>query len=115
MTVDTERRAGSRLVARVSDLSAGTRDVSANGFFLYANSKMEEGTEVELALILPPQLLGREVLSLLPSHNRTLRGERIELRSGRSDPQNGTSPRSYSLKGARIRPQAVLSWNPFPG
>lgn len=65
MSLDTERRAGTRIATRVStrvrtpqgaDLNAETRDVSANGVFLYTNSKMEKGTEVELVLILPPEL-----------------------------------------------------------
>jgi hypothetical protein len=65
MTVDTERRSGTRVAARVSarlrtpqgaDLSAETRDVSANGVFLYTNSRMEKGTDIELVLILPPEL-----------------------------------------------------------
>jgi hypothetical protein len=65
MTVDTERRSGTRIATRVSarvrtplgnDLNAETRDVSANGVFLYTNSKMEMGTDVELVLILPPEL-----------------------------------------------------------
>jgi PilZ domain len=65
MKADTERRAGSRIKTRVStrvrtaggkDHNAQTRDVSANGIFLYTNSKMEKGTDVELVLILPPEL-----------------------------------------------------------
>jgi len=39
-----------------ADLSAETRDVSAHGVFLYGNSKMEQGADVELVLILPPAL-----------------------------------------------------------
>ncbi|HEY6337991.1 MAG TPA: PilZ domain-containing protein [Candidatus Sulfotelmatobacter sp.] len=35
---------------------AQTRDVSSNGVFLYTKSKMEMGAEVELVLILPPEL-----------------------------------------------------------
>jgi len=42
--------------AQGPDLDAETRDVSANGVFLYTNSKMEKGTDVELVLILPPEL-----------------------------------------------------------
>jgi PilZ domain len=69
MTVDTERRAGTRIKTRVStrvrtaegkDHNALTRDVSANGVFLYTNSKMEKGTDVELVLILPPELTSGE-------------------------------------------------------
>lgn len=69
MKTDTERRAGTRIKTRVAtrvrtaegaDHTAQTRDVSANGVFLYTNSKMEKGTEVELVLILPPELTSGE-------------------------------------------------------
>jgi hypothetical protein len=43
-----------------SAYTAETRDVSANGVFLYTNSKMEKGTDVELVLILPPELTSGE-------------------------------------------------------
>ena len=65
MRAEAERRSGTRIVTRVptrvrtrqgTDVQAQTRDVSANGVFLYTNSKMEKGTEVELVLILPPEL-----------------------------------------------------------
>ena len=35
---------------------AQTRDVSTNGVFLYTESRMVEGSNVELILILPPEL-----------------------------------------------------------
>ncbi|HEV3510422.1 MAG TPA: PilZ domain-containing protein [Candidatus Sulfotelmatobacter sp.] len=66
---DKERRAGTRVAARVStrvrtahslEHAAETRDVSANGVFLYTNSRMEKGAEVELVLILPPELTSGE-------------------------------------------------------
>jgi PilZ domain len=69
MRAETERRSGTRIVTRVptrvrtqrgTDLQAQTRDVSANGVFLYTNSKMEKGTDVELVLILPPELTSGE-------------------------------------------------------
>jgi PilZ domain len=69
MKAETERRAGTRIKTRVAtrvrtpegqDHTAQTRDVSANGVFLYTNSKMEKGTEVELVLILPPELTSGE-------------------------------------------------------
>ena len=69
MKADTERRAGTRIKTRVStrmrtseggDHTAQTRDISANGVFLYTNSKMEKGTDVELVLILPPELTSGE-------------------------------------------------------
>jgi hypothetical protein len=69
MKADTERRAGTRIATRVPtrvrtvqgvDQSARTRDVSANGIFLYTNSRMEKGSNVELVLILPPELTSGE-------------------------------------------------------
>jgi hypothetical protein len=65
MKADTERRAGTRIATRVptrvrtaqgADQTAQTRDVSANGVYLYTKSRMEKGAEVELVLILPPEL-----------------------------------------------------------
>lgn len=65
MRADTERRSGTRITTRVptrvrttegSDHNAQTRDVSANGVYLYTKSRMEQGTDVELVLILPPEL-----------------------------------------------------------
>jgi hypothetical protein len=69
MKATTERRAGSRIstsvparvrTAQGTDHTAQTRDVSANGIFLYTKSRMEKGTEVELVLILPPELTSGE-------------------------------------------------------
>src|SRR4051794_2909080 len=65
----TERRSGKRIATRVStrvrtaqgaEHDAETRDVSANGVFLYTKSKMEKGAEVELVLILPPEMTAGE-------------------------------------------------------
>ncbi len=69
MSAENERRSGTRIVTRVptrvrtaqgAEQTAQTRDVSANGVFLYTNSKMEKGTDVELVLILPPELTAGE-------------------------------------------------------
>lgn len=69
MKSDTERRAGTRIAARIparlrtgngADQSAQTRDVSANGVFLYTKSRMQQGSDVELVLILPPELTSGE-------------------------------------------------------
>jgi PilZ domain len=43
-------------IAGDTEVSAQTRDVSTNGIFLYTESRMVEGSEVELVLILPPEL-----------------------------------------------------------
>jgi len=69
MSSNHERRSGSRIAASVptrvrtsqgADHSAQTRDVSANGIFMYTKSRMEKGTDVELVLILPPELTSGE-------------------------------------------------------
>src|SRR5713226_6195255 len=69
MTTDSERRSGTRIATRVptpcgtlkgADHGAQTRDVSANGVFLYSKSRMEKGSDVELVLILPPELTSGE-------------------------------------------------------
>jgi PilZ domain len=69
MTTDSDRRSGTRIATRVptrvrtpqgDDHGAQTRDVSANGVFLYTKSRMEKGSEVELVLILPPELTSGE-------------------------------------------------------
>ncbi len=69
MKADTDRRAGTRIATTVptrvrtaegSDHTAQTRDISANGIFLYTKSRMEPGTDVELVLILPPELTSGE-------------------------------------------------------
>lgn len=69
MTPDNERRSGTRINTNVptrvrtsqgTEQTAQTRNVSANGVFLYTNSKMEKGTDVELVLILPPELTAGE-------------------------------------------------------
>jgi len=69
MKSNHERRAGTRITTRVSarlrtpqgsDQTAQTRDVSANGVFLYTSSRMEKGADVELVLILPPELTSGE-------------------------------------------------------
>ncbi|HEX3820965.1 MAG TPA: PilZ domain-containing protein [Candidatus Sulfotelmatobacter sp.] len=68
MTADNDRRSGKRVITRVptrirtpqGEQDAQTRDISANGVFLYTKSKMEKGTEVELVLILPPELTSGE-------------------------------------------------------
>jgi len=68
MTTTAERRSRKRVAARVpaqvrsqaGQHTAETRDVSTNGVFLYTNSHIEKGTEVELVLILPPELTSGE-------------------------------------------------------
>ena len=69
MKTNGERRIGNRIATSVPtrvrttqgvEHSANTRDVSANGIFLYTKSRIEKGTEVELVLILPPELTAGE-------------------------------------------------------
>src|SRR6195256_4090885 len=54
--------------------SGQTRDVSANGVYLYCKSRMEEGSDVELVLILPPELTSGEKCWVC-CHARILRVE----------------------------------------
>jgi PilZ domain len=84
MTSKTDRRSRSRVVAKLpvrvrsaaanAELSAETRDVSTNGVFLYTNSRMAEGSDVELVLILPPELTSGEKCWVC-CHARVLRVE----------------------------------------
>jgi|SRR5713101_6558343 hypothetical protein len=72
----SERRSGQRLPARVpvsiktqpgktqpgktqpgsGDASGFTRDLNTSGIFLYTDSRITEGSELEMVLILPPEL-----------------------------------------------------------
>ena len=63
-----------RSSATDTELSAQTRDVSTNGVFLYTQSRMTEGSEVELVLILPPELTSGEKCWVC-CHARVLRVE----------------------------------------
>jgi hypothetical protein len=84
MNSKTDRRSRRRVVAtlpvRVRDtaadaeLSAQTRNVSTNGVFLYSASRMTEGSDVELVLILPPELTAGEKCWVC-CHARVLRVE----------------------------------------
>jgi hypothetical protein len=84
MTSKTDRRSRQRLVTMLpvrvrsssanAELSAQTRDVSTNGVFLYTASRMTEGSDVELVLILPPELTAGEKCWVC-CHARVLRVE----------------------------------------
>ena len=76
----SRQRVAARLPVRVksgaggSELAAETRDVSTNGVFLYTKSRMTEGSDVELVLILPPELTSGEKCWVC-CHARVLRVE----------------------------------------
>jgi hypothetical protein len=84
MTSKIDRRSRKRVVATLpvrvrgttpnAELSAQTRDVSTNGVFLYTESRMVEGSDVELVLILPPELTAGEKCWVC-CHARVLRVE----------------------------------------
>jgi len=84
MTSKIDRRSRERVVTKLPvrvrskaanvELSAETRDVSTNGVFLYTQSRMTEGSDVELVLILPPELTSREKCWVC-CHARVLRVE----------------------------------------
>ncbi|MGD1021879.1 MAG: PilZ domain-containing protein [Candidatus Sulfotelmatobacter sp.] len=85
MNSKIDRRSRQRVVAQVpvrvrgaagvGELAAETRDVSRNGVFLYTKSAMAEGSEVELVLMLPPELTSGEKCWVC-CHARVLRVER---------------------------------------
>ena len=66
----SERRSGQRLPARVpvsiksqkgaAEAAGITRDLSAGGVFLYTDSQIIEGSELEMVLILPPEITKSE-------------------------------------------------------
>jgi hypothetical protein len=84
MNSNVDRRSRQRVVAQVPvrvrsataevELSAQTRDVSTNGVFLYTESRVTEGSDVELVLILPPELTSGEKCWVC-CHARVLRVE----------------------------------------
>ena len=80
-----DRRSRGRIVTRLpvrvrssagnAELSAQTRDVSTNGVLFYAEAPLVEGLDVELILILPPELTSGEKCWVC-CHARILRVER---------------------------------------
>src|ERR1700693_587964 len=64
--VKRERRSGQRVAARVPvsikaqkgtvQATGFTRDLNAGGIFLYTDSRIVPGSELEMVLILPPEL-----------------------------------------------------------
>lgn len=70
MNPTAERRLGKRIVAQVPvqirtatadpEQTAHTRDLSTNGVFLYTESRMTEGSEIEMVMILPAELTGEK-------------------------------------------------------
>jgi hypothetical protein len=84
MNSKIDRRSRQRVVAQVPvrvrsataevESSAHTRDVSTNGVFLYTESRMTQGSDVELVLILPPELTSGEKCWVC-CHARVLRVE----------------------------------------
>jgi hypothetical protein len=84
MDIKIDRRSRKRVVTELpvrvcsapgrEEVGAQTRDVSTNGVFLYAQSRLEEGSEVELVLILPPEITSGEPCWVC-CHARVLRVE----------------------------------------
>jgi hypothetical protein len=66
----TDRRSAPRTVTTLPvrlktatghpEVAAETRDISTNGVFLYTESRFEEGSNLEMVLILPPELTAGE-------------------------------------------------------
>ncbi len=66
MEINTERRSTQRIAVRIPvaihsqdgslQTSGHTRDLNAGGIFLYTQSKITAGSNLEMVLILPPEL-----------------------------------------------------------
>jgi hypothetical protein len=66
MDVKRERRSGQRVAARVPvaikaqkgkvEATGFTRDLNSGGIFLYTDSRIVAGSELEMVLILPPEI-----------------------------------------------------------
>ncbi|MGA6980154.1 MAG: PilZ domain-containing protein [Candidatus Sulfotelmatobacter sp.] len=66
MNANGDRRSSKRVAARQpakvqassgrAEITAEIRDVSTNGVFFYTDSRIAVGSEVEMVLILPPEL-----------------------------------------------------------
>jgi hypothetical protein len=78
-----DRRSRQRIVAQVpvrvrsegkAETTAETRDLSNSGVFLYSETRMVEGSRVELVLMLPPDLTSGEKCWVC-CHARVLRVE----------------------------------------
>ena len=64
--IKAERRSGKRIKARVPvaikskagtvEMTGFTRDLNTGGIFLYTDARITEGSELEMVLILPPEL-----------------------------------------------------------
>ncbi len=86
MISNIDRRSHPRVAARLpvrvnskgglesGEVVAETRDVSTNGVFLFTKSRLAEGSEVELVLMLPPELTSGEKCWVC-CHARVLRVE----------------------------------------
>jgi hypothetical protein len=68
MIANFERRSQKRTLVRppvrirtapsTAEVTSETRDISTNGVFLYTDGPMQEGSAIELVLILPSELAG---------------------------------------------------------
>lgn len=64
MRPKTEQRSTPRVTRRVTarvrsprgELNAETRDISQRGAFFFTPSRLEEGAQIELVLIMPPEI-----------------------------------------------------------
>ena len=108
--VKRERRSGQRVAARVPvsiksqkgtvEATGFTRDLNAGGIFLYTDSRIVAGSELEMVLILPPEITHGEkqwvccrasVVRVEDSE------ERRRLWRGRQHPQHGDPARNPQL------------------
>jgi len=82
--------------AQGTDQTAQTRDVSANGVFLYSKSRMEKGTDVELVLILPPELTPAKSVGYAARPPSSGSKKQDGIWRGGPDPPHGHPPEAAS-------------------
>ena len=59
----------------VRDVPCETRDVSQSGMFLYTDSEVHEGSEIEIVAMLPPELVPQSTGAWVCCHARVVRVE----------------------------------------
>ena len=106
-----ERRSGQRTPVRVPvsvkttggsiEATGVTRDLSDGGVFLYTDSQISEGSQLEMVLILPPEITQeRKAVGLLPGFGGSSRGRPAGRKfwCGRKHPQHGRPAGNTKLK-----------------
>ncbi len=66
----------------VNEFETKTRDVSANGIYLYTDSTLHEGSEIEIVAMLPPEITNADEAAWVCCHARVVRVESVDGGNG---------------------------------